>query len=70
MNKYITNDCSWDEFDDPYKTCVDSIEAINRRLDSMTPQQFRAAVTQMKTGLAPDDYNHLCDRIASHNFQG
>lgn len=64
------NDCYWDIHDMPEKVYHDSMRAIDANKDHMTPEQVRTAVTQTMTGLAPDGYNQLCDRLATKSFQG
>ena len=70
MSKLVNNDCYWADNDHPLKVFSDSLDAIERTKHTMTPEQLRNAVTQMKTGLAPDGASQLCDRKASGNFQG
>lgn len=54
----------------PEKVYHDSMRAIDANKDHMTPEQVRTAVTQTMTGLAPDGYSQLCDRLATRSFQG
>ncbi len=70
MKSMRLNDCYWAKGDGQDKVYRDSINAINKNKDHMTPEQLKNAVTQMKIGVAPDGYNQLCDRLASNSFQG
>lgn len=69
MQKYITNDCFWAEYDGPAKVFYDSLNAIERTRSTMNDEQLRRAITQLKTGLAPDGYSQLCDRKSTDSFQ-
>lgn len=64
------NDCYWDIHDMPKKVYKDSMHAIEANKGHMTPEQVRNAVTQTMTGLAPDGYSQLCDRLSTKSFQG
>lgn len=70
MKSMKINDAYWAKGDGQDKVYKDSIKAIEKNKDHMTKEQLRNAITQLKTGVAPDGYNQLCDRMASNNFQG
>ena len=61
---------NWETHDNQDKVIVDSINAIERRREHMTDEQLRKAYTELQTGLGPDIYSQLCDRMASDYFQG